>query len=101
MISQASTSPNAPSRVIAPRVVNPLIGTWHITAYDAQDLTGATVTFGRNSYQAKFCNGTNGRYRVVQNRIITTQGMSTLMACADQNLMDAESHFSTVKSWTQ
>lgn len=66
---------------------------YNLASFNGKKLTG-TLSFKDGRIASKFCNNVNGEYTFKNGTLISKNMISTMMYCAEDGLMDAESTFS-------
>ncbi len=71
-----------------------LIGTWKLVSYQEDDMmfaaSGQMMTLTEKNYQIRLCNSISATYMVNNGVFTTGPAMSTMMACADNNITQME-----------
>jgi heat shock protein HslJ len=101
---EAGNQPASPENTLTPAGTgNSLVNTeWVLQSFgklgaETPVLPGSTITlkFGPDGQAtgSAGCNSYGSQYQVVDSTVMFTQTVSTLMACADQNVMDQEQEY--------
>jgi heat shock protein HslJ len=74
-------------------------GTWIIESFNGKSIKSpATLTFNKNTFNAKICNTMNGQYGVTSNVLVFRKVISTMMYCdGDIMLIENALHFARAK----
>lgn len=100
--NQGSTTPVAPTQPVAPsQPLASIVGIWTATTIKNQPVSFA-VTIEDKTIRYRYCNSINRNYEISGNTINIKQGISTMMACFNQNPSEnvVSSAFSEAKTFS-